>query len=95
MYNYYIKYNNITYYIVIIISNNGRGPYSIHFMNQAAGRSKFDQGPHLARGPDFGHAWSTGFLVQLTKIFFTSINFDAVATIFLLVNTKNFNMSSP
>ena len=37
IYTYYIKYNNITYYIVIIvISNNGRGPYSIHFMNQAS-----------------------------------------------------------
>ena len=57
IYTYYIKYNNITYCIVII-SNNGRGPYSIHFMNQAADRLKFDQGPHLAYGPNFGHACS-------------------------------------
>ena len=29
----------------------------IHFiiLNQAAGRTKFDRGPDLARGPDFGH----------------------------------------
>ena len=26
--------------------------------NQAAGRTKFYRGPDLARGPDFGHAWS-------------------------------------
>ena len=55
IYTYYIKYNIITYYI-IIISNYGRGPYSIHFMNQAGGCSKFDQGLHLAHGSDFGHA---------------------------------------
>ena len=32
----------------------------IHFiiLNQAVGRTKFDHGPDLARGPDFGHAWS-------------------------------------
>ena len=37
--------------------NTGCWLYSIHFMNQATGgRSKFDQGPHLARRPDFGHA---------------------------------------
>ena len=26
------------------------------FHDQAAGRIKFDRGPDLARGPDFGHA---------------------------------------
>ena len=37
--------------------NTGLGPYSIHFTNQAtAVWSKFDQGPHLACGPDFGHS---------------------------------------
>ena len=25
-------------------------------LNQAVGRSKFDRGPYLACGPDFGHA---------------------------------------
>ena len=25
-------------------------------LNKAAGRTKFCRGPHLARGPDFGHA---------------------------------------
>ena len=27
-------------------------------LNQAVGRSKFDHGPDLAHGPDFGHACS-------------------------------------
>ena len=27
------------------------------FHDWAAGRIKFDRGPDLARGPDFGHAW--------------------------------------
>ena len=35
IYTYYIKYNNIAYYMVIIIRNNGCRPHSIHFMNQA------------------------------------------------------------
>ena len=37
--------------------DTGHGTYSIHFMNQAtqAGQN-FDQGTHLARGPDFGYA---------------------------------------
>ena len=28
------------------------------FHDEAAGRIKFDRGPDLARGPDFGHACS-------------------------------------
>ena len=35
-------------------------------MTEAAGLMKFDRGPHLARGPDFGHAWFSA-LVNDTK----------------------------
>ena len=37
----------------------------IHFIvfNQAAGQTKFDCWPYLAREPDFGYAWSREFLV--------------------------------
>ena len=35
--------------------NTCRGPY-LFYESSHAGRSKFDQGPHLALGPDFGHA---------------------------------------
>ena len=31
--------------------------YFFTLMTVAAGRMKFDQGPHLARGPHFGHPW--------------------------------------
>ena len=42
--------------------NTGRRPYSIHFMNQANFLMPFyDLGPHLAHGPDFGHAWYKGY----------------------------------
>lgn len=33
------------------------GPDIIDFITEAAGRMKFDHGPHLAPGPDFGHVW--------------------------------------
>ena len=31
----------------------------IDFITEAAGRWKFEHGPQLAPGPDFGHAWPT------------------------------------
>ena len=36
-------------------------------LNQAAGRSKFDRGPDLARGPDLGHALSKVFYNLLAE----------------------------
>ena len=42
----------------------------IHFiiLNQAAGWTKFDLGPDLARGPDFGHAWLRALLPGVGKV---------------------------
>ena len=35
------------------------GRIHLIILNQAAGWTKFDRGPDLARGPDFGHACLT------------------------------------
>ena len=39
----------------IFLPDGAGGPFIIQFRNEAEGRIKFVQGPHLAPGPDFGH----------------------------------------
>ena len=41
----------------IFLPDCAGGPFIIQFRNEAEGRIKFVQGPHLAPGPDFGHHW--------------------------------------
>ena len=48
--------------IVSTILAVGRIPF---IMNQATGQSKFGCGPHLARRPDFGHAWFKRIVLAL------------------------------
>ena len=48
------------YHIFLPPSTNGKwmaaGRIRFIDLNQPEGRTKFFRGPHLARGPDFGHA---------------------------------------
>lgn len=37
------------------MDNGTRGPHIIDFMTEALGHWKYERGPHLAQGLDFGH----------------------------------------
>ena len=39
-----------------VVGNSAGGSYITEFMTESSDRQKFEHGPHLARGPDFGHA---------------------------------------
>ena len=41
--------------------------FIIDFMTEAVGQCKFEHGPHLARGSDFGPAWHKVTYISLVK----------------------------
>ena len=62
-------YTHIYVYTISLVARPSRGPYSLHnFKSRSAGRTKFDRGPDLARGPDFGHACLKALEIQVQDI---------------------------